>query len=105
MTTAVTAPVHKVFAGGLGVAFSLGASKNMEKNAVIQDVTGLHVSIRHFKRPSVSSQIASLRRLLLGPSAGAIGIYFQRVKEVCSSPIIRVMITTHPATGFYTSDY
>jgi len=82
VTTAVTAPAHKAFAGGLGVAFSLGASNKIEKNAVIQDITGLHVSVRHFERPSVSSQVASLRHLLLGPPAGAMGAHFQRVKEV-----------------------
>ncbi|KAF5354651.1 hypothetical protein D9756_005354 [Leucocoprinus leucothites] len=81
VTTAVTAPAHRAFAGGLGVAFSLGALNKMEKNAVIQDVTGLHVSIGHFTRPSVSSQIATLRRLLLGPPTGAIGAHFHRVKQ------------------------
>jgi len=91
VTTAVTAPAHQVFAGGLGVAFSLGASNKIEKSAVIQDVTGLHVSIRHFERPSVSSQVASLRRLLLGPPAGAIGIHFQRVKEVDYILVTRII--------------
>jgi len=91
VTSAVTAPAHKVFSGGLGVAFSLGASNKIEKNAVIQDITGLHVSVRHFERPSVSSQVATLRHLLLGPPAGVIGIYLQRVKEVDYIPVTGII--------------
>lgn len=82
MTSAVTAPAHKAFAGGLGVSFSLGAVSKFEQNALIQEITALHVSIGHFSRPSVSSQIGALRRLLLGPATGAIGTYFEKVKEV-----------------------
>ncbi len=78
----MTAPIHKAFAGGLGVSFSLGAPNQFEKNALIQEITALHISIGHFSRPSVSSQIAALRRLLLGPATGAIGSYFEKVKEV-----------------------
>ncbi|KAJ3568393.1 hypothetical protein NP233_g5742 [Leucocoprinus birnbaumii] len=81
VTSAVTAPAHQAFAGGLGVAFSLGALNKMEKNAVIQDVTSLHVSVGHFTKPSVSSQIAALRRLLLGPPSGEVGAEFEKVKQ------------------------
>lgn len=82
VTSAVTAPAHKAFAAGLGVSFSLGALNKLEKNAMIQEITGLHVSIGHFTRPSVSSQVATLRRLLLGPATGAVGAYFDKVKSV-----------------------
>ncbi|KXN85384.1 hypothetical protein AN958_11484 [Leucoagaricus sp. SymC.cos] len=98
VTSAVTAPAHRGFTGGLGVAFSLGALNKMEKNAVIQVVTGLHVSIGHFTKPSVSSQIAALRRLLLGPAAGAMGAYFHRVKQGSIPLIIEVHNTDIIAT-------
>ncbi|KAF9450406.1 carbohydrate esterase family 9 protein [Macrolepiota fuliginosa MF-IS2] len=81
ITSAITAPSHKAFVGGLGVSFSLGALNKLEKNAMIQEITGLHVSIGHFSRPSVSSQVAALRRLLLGPAIGAMGSYFEKVKH------------------------
>ena len=54
----------------------------LERGAVIHEVTGVHVSIKHFGEPSVSTQIAALRRLLLGPSKGAAERWFGRVKEV-----------------------
>lgn len=78
----MVAPTHQAFIGGLGVFFSLGALNKMENNAVIQGMAGLHVSLGHFSTPSVSSQIATLRRLLLGPNIGSIGAYFHKVKEV-----------------------
>lgn len=53
----------------------------MEKGALIQEIAGLHISIGHFLRPSVSSQVAALRRLLLGPITGTIGAYFHKVKQ------------------------
>lgn len=52
---------------GLSTAFSTGAAHKLEDGAVIQDVAALHVQIGHSKRgPSVSTQIAALRNMLLG---------------------------------------
>jgi imidazolonepropionase-like amidohydrolase len=83
VTTGITAPTHDRFYGGLGTSFSLGASHKLEHGAIFQEVTGLHVSVRHFGRePSVSTQIAALRRLLLEPSEGLTGEWFKEVKEV-----------------------
>lgn len=82
MTSGITAPTHKNFYSGLGVSFSLGAAHKLEKGAVIQEVTGVHVSVRYFSKPSVSTQIATLRRLLLGPQDGASGHWFKKVTEV-----------------------
>ncbi|RDB24990.1 hypothetical protein Hypma_007852 [Hypsizygus marmoreus] len=81
VTSGITAPSHYSFYSGLGVSFSLGASHKLEEGAVIEETTALHVSVRHFSNPSVSTQIAALRRLLLGPSKGASGHWFQKVKE------------------------
>ncbi|KAF7355475.1 Carbohydrate esterase family 9 protein [Mycena sanguinolenta] len=57
---------------GISTTFSTGASHAMERGAILQRVTALHVAIHRpdpFSRktqPSVSSQIAGLRRLLSG---------------------------------------
>jgi hypothetical protein len=48
------------------VSFSTGAAHKLADGAVIQEVTALHVSVGHFGiRPSISTQIAALRDLLL----------------------------------------
>ncbi|EKM81023.1 hypothetical protein AGABI1DRAFT_127066 [Agaricus bisporus var. burnettii JB137-S8] len=93
VTSAVVAPTHQAFIGGLGVFFSLGALNKMENNAVIQGMAGLHVSLGHFSTPSVSSQIATLRRLLLGPNTGSIGAYFHKVKQ----GLIPLVVEAHSA--------
>lgn len=66
VTKAVVAPVHYGFFGGLGTSFSTGAAHKLVDGAVIQEVTALHVSVGHFaSRPSIGTQIAALRSLLL----------------------------------------
>ncbi|KAG6832608.1 hypothetical protein H0H92_014444 [Tricholoma furcatifolium] len=81
VTSAVTAPTHKNFYSGLATSFSLGAPHGLEAGAVIQEVTGIHVAVRAFSKPSISSQIAALRRLLLGKKDGASGYWFNKVIE------------------------
>jgi len=81
VTSGITAPTHKNFYSGLGVSFSTGAAHRLEAGAIIQEVTGLHVSVRHFSKPSVSTQIAALRRLLLGSEDGASGYWFKKVTK------------------------
>ncbi|KAF8664356.1 hypothetical protein AX16_000728 [Volvariella volvacea WC 439] len=83
VTIGVTAPSHSRFYAGLGTAFSLGAQNRAEKGANVQEVTGLHVTVRHFPSgvPSVSTQIAALRRLLIKEPKGAVGVWFDRVRE------------------------
>jgi hypothetical protein len=67
VTSAITAPTYNGFFGGLSTHFSLGAKHKLEEGAIRQEVTGLHVGVRHFgKKPGVSTQIAILRSLLLG---------------------------------------
>ncbi|EAU91444.1 amidohydrolase [Coprinopsis cinerea okayama7 len=81
VTTAVTAPKSDGFYGGLGVHFSTGARNRLEPGAVLQEVTAMHVSIKHIGKPSVSTQIAALRRLLSGKVEGAAGHYFGKVRD------------------------
>ncbi|KAF6761161.1 amidohydrolase [Ephemerocybe angulata] len=80
VTSAITAPKSKGFFGGLGVHFSTGASSRLEGGAVIQEITAVHVAVRHFGKPSISTQVAALRRLLQGKADGAAGHYFGLVR-------------------------
>jgi hypothetical protein len=70
VTRAIATPSHNGFLSGLGVEFSLGARHKLERGAVHEDVTGLHVSILHGTgQPSVSTQIAALRQWLYAAHA------------------------------------
>lgn len=83
VSTAITSPVSVGLLGGLGTYFSLGAKHKLEHEAVLTDVTAVHVAILHRgEGPSVSTQIAALRRLLLGPYAGERGASFEAVVKV-----------------------
>ncbi|OBZ68134.1 hypothetical protein A0H81_11870 [Grifola frondosa] len=82
VTTGITAPVHAWFFAGLSTSFSTGALHKLEQGALVQEVSALHVSVRHFgAAPSVSTQIAALRHLLLEPGKGDAGRYFREVGE------------------------
>lgn len=61
------------------------------KGALIQEVTAIHVSINLGGSPSVSTQIATLRRLLLGRGDGELQKIFSRaaaVRNVCLKLVI-----------------
>lgn len=79
VTTAISAPVSSGFLGGLGVAFSTGARHKLEVGAVVQSVTALHVHVEPGQGVSVSTQIATLRRLLLADEKSGV---FQRAAHV-----------------------
>ncbi|KAJ7454750.1 carbohydrate esterase family 9 protein [Mycena latifolia] len=81
VTSAITAPTSYGPVGGLGVAFSLGAAHKLERGAVVKEVTGVHVAVLQSLAPSVSTQIALLRRMLLRPVDGPAGVWFHKVIE------------------------
>ena len=84
VSTAVTSPISGGLLGGLGTHFSLGARHKLEDGAVLNDVTAVHVAVLHQDGgPSVSTQIAALRRLLLGPYTGERGASFEAIVKVC----------------------
>ncbi|RDB22990.1 Imidazolonepropionase [Hypsizygus marmoreus] len=64
VTQAITAPLANGFLAGLSATIDTGASSAVQKGAVIQDETALHISISLNLGISVSTQIATLRRLL-----------------------------------------
>ncbi|KAL5631170.1 hypothetical protein ACGC1H_006866 [Rhizoctonia solani] len=65
VTTAVSAPVSRDLFSGASVAFRTGAAHKLEDGAIVNSAPALHVNVRHGSRVSVSTQIATLRRLLL----------------------------------------
>ncbi|KAJ3829135.1 hypothetical protein F5880DRAFT_1607895 [Lentinula raphanica] len=93
VTTGITAPNHYGFSFGLATAFSTGASHKLEAGAVIQEVTALHTAIGFDDTPSVSTQIATLRKLLLSPPEGPAGVWFKRVSEGS----LTLVVETHSA--------
>ncbi|KAF9241518.1 carbohydrate esterase family 9 protein [Melanogaster broomeanus] len=71
VTSAITAPSSTGFLAGLSTHFSLGVDHALKEGAIINKVAGLHVAISHaIVPPSISTQIATLRRLLLHPTEG-----------------------------------
>ncbi|KAF9481555.1 carbohydrate esterase family 9 protein [Pholiota conissans] len=89
VTLGVTAPLghggenREGFFQGLGVFFNLGAGNKLEEGAILQDITAVHMAVRHREGgvPSISTQIAALRRLLLYPAEGEIGVWFGEVRS------------------------
>ena len=71
-----------MFLGGLSAAFSLGSPNRLTTGAIIKHVAALHVSIvDHVNEPSISTQIAVLRSLLLGKGEGDVGKYFNKAAK------------------------
>jgi hypothetical protein len=84
VTASVTPPVSSGPFAGLSVGFNPGASHSLEKGAIIQDTAALHISVGHLggSRPSVSTQIAALRNMLLHPDDGERGQWLKLVLKV-----------------------
>lgn len=86
---------------GISATFRTGASHAMERGAILQDATALHIIMGRShplfpnKRPSVSSQISTLRRLLYGWEANerVTGEWFQKAAE----GVIPLVIDVHSA--------
>ncbi|KAI0085136.1 carbohydrate esterase family 9 protein [Irpex rosettiformis] len=82
VTTAITAPVGAGFYAGLSTTFTTGVLNKLDDEAIVQDVNAVHVTIRHFGTgPSISTQVGTLRRLLLNPPQGQAGEYFQGIVD------------------------
>ncbi|KAJ7931230.1 carbohydrate esterase family 9 protein [Mycena leptocephala] len=79
VTSAVTAPSSRGFLAGLSTVFSTAAANKLVDGAVIQDVAALHVALSLSSGISVSTQIATLRGLLLGAGAGDLAEQFSNV--------------------------
>ena len=96
----ITAPSSRSFLSGLSTAFATGAGHKLEKGAMIQEIVALHLRIGHFSSsPSVSTQIAALRRLLFGGGGKSeLGSRFKQVTEV-SANWLSLVAPDHVHTG------
>lgn len=83
VTRAITAPLSNGFLSGLSTTLDVGATSAVEKGAITQAETALHVSVSPLLGVSVSTQIATLRRLLFDSTSHI----WERVREVCYAPI------------------
>lgn len=97
MTTGIVAPQSTGFLAGLSTAFSTVAHHKLETGAIVQEIGALHVSIHPVGIPSVSTQIAALRRLLTGETTGELKYWLRKVKQVrlfqnLSAPNCRFMM-------------
>jgi hypothetical protein len=103
VTTAVTPPTSRGPFAGLSVAINPGAAHKLEKGAIVQDAAALHVSIGHFGRssPSISTQIAALRRLLLYPGKGEKGQWVKQILAGNIPLVINVDKADHIASLLY----
>ncbi|TFY65178.1 hypothetical protein EVJ58_g2131 [Rhodofomes roseus] len=103
VTKGITAPAHRGFYAGLGTSFFTGAMNRLEPGAILQEVTAVHITVRPYSAavPSISTQIATLRRMLLHPVDGDAGEWFRGVGkgrvtlvvETDSADIIATLIT------------
>lgn len=95
VSSAITAPSHSGFPGGLRLEFSLGARHKLEKGAVHQDVAALHLSIVHgAMQPSVSTQIGALRQQLFAAHTDEVhGELSARFADVVLSSDSRMRVT------------
>ena len=87
VTSSITPPSHAGFLSGIGALFSLDSAHKSDNGAVIKE-GGVHVSVGH-QKASIDTQIAALRRLLLGavkdPGSGEATAWFQMVVNVSIS--------------------
>ncbi|KAF7792287.1 hypothetical protein EIP86_003323 [Pleurotus ostreatoroseus] len=81
VTVAISAPIHYTFLSGLSTALSTGSLNKLEDGAVVQDVAAVHVSLSHGDSPSVSTEIAALRRLLLAAAKGEGDVSLQQLSS------------------------
>lgn len=83
VTSGIVAPKSEGFLSGLSTVFTTGTMHKLQRGAVVQDVAALHIAIGAGS-PSVSTQVAALRRLLLGDGHGGLATaHFDDVVKVC----------------------
>jgi hypothetical protein len=109
--TTLFAGTNAVFTG-LSVTFRTGAANALEKNAILKSATALHVSIGRAApfvgsvgTASVSTQIATLRRLLLSTEIEdtETGHWFHKASKVSDSKIVLIVLLIPYSVG-YNSD-
>ncbi|KAK4700145.1 hypothetical protein P7C70_g6106, partial [Phenoliferia sp. Uapishka_3] len=92
---AVVSPVGSGLLKGLAVAFKTSAKHGMEKGAIVKEVVGLHLSISRASKgsPSITTQINTLRQLLLSPPEVSGPNYF----DLAATGALPLIISVHKA--------
>jgi hypothetical protein len=80
VSVGITAPVASSQVAGLSFAFDTGAPHPLSSHAVLQEVVALHVTAGHAASEPISTQIANLRKLLLGQAPDAAGYWAKAAK-------------------------
>ncbi|KAI0746218.1 composite domain of metallo-dependent hydrolase [Daedaleopsis nitida] len=80
VTTGIVAPQSSGFLAGLNTAFSTGARHKLAEGAIVYEAGAVHIAIHQVGSPSVSTQIAALRALLLGEASGDLQAWFGKIK-------------------------
>ncbi|KAI0692924.1 composite domain of metallo-dependent hydrolase [Cerioporus squamosus] len=90
VSSGIVAPTSGGFLAGLNAAFSTGSKHKLEHGAIVQSAGAVHVSIHPSGKPSVSTKIAVLRRLLLEPTSGELGTWFDKIRKGVAPLVIDV---------------
>ncbi|KAI0029653.1 hypothetical protein K488DRAFT_88507 [Vararia minispora EC-137] len=90
VTTAVSAPSSSVGEYGLSASISTGVQHKLVQGAVVQADTAIYISLQHGTTPSISTRIASLRRLILGRTKGEAGSWFGMIALGLVRLVVRV---------------
>lgn len=106
VTTGVTAPCSSGLLAGLSTAFNTGAAHKLIEGAVVQDEVALHVSLSLSSSVSVSTQIATLRRLFLGGGAkGELEAQVTKVLEVRKADFVREHFLANASVRWHRGRY
>ncbi|KAI0819971.1 hypothetical protein BC628DRAFT_1399702 [Trametes gibbosa] len=80
VTLSITSPSHGTWLSGLSTAFTPGAPHRFVRGAIMRDIVAVHITLAHGDPgPSVSTKVATLRRLLTGNVEGEVGAWFGKV--------------------------
>ncbi|KII92273.1 hypothetical protein PLICRDRAFT_172382 [Plicaturopsis crispa FD-325 SS-3] len=90
ITSAITPPQSEGLVAGLSVAFSTGAAHKLAPGAVLHNIAALHFTVSHGISASISTQIAALRRILLGEVGGEIEEWAKKVTDGILPIVLRV---------------
>ena len=66
------------------MTFRLGAANSLEEGAIVKKITALHVAVERILPASVSTQIATLRKLLIAEKESEAREWFMKAAKVLS---------------------
>lgn len=82
VATAIVPPSGSAFWKGLSVAFNTGSTTSLQPGAIVEEEVAFHIEISKNHGISVTTEIATLRSLLLSPSDHSNDITLRAVSKV-----------------------